>query len=752
MRARSFRRPFVAVRRVSTRMATAAAASTLLATGLVALPAPGDLKAVVSDKVQTLAAGRAEVGWARTADTGHPTQLVGFEWEGAQAGAVEVRAKGPDGWTDWQRVEGDPAEGPDIGSPERHDRTTAGPVWVGERVGQVEVRVAEGSLPGLKLHAIRSEDPPAGGGIGKAKPAGAAPARPGIVSRAAWGADESYRSINAGCGQPLLASNVRYSVLHHTAGTNTYSAADSASIIRGIYYFHTHTNQWCDVGYNFLVDRFGTVFEGRYGGVTEAVVGAHAEGFNTGSTGVAVMGTFTTDPVPSAAYGAVRNLLAWKLALHGVDPNATITAGGIAVRTITGHRDVNATLCPGDMAESLLPMLRSDVAAAMGPTAGSTYHPLSPARVLDTRSGIGRPAGPVGADATIDVTVTGVGGVPASGVTAVALNVTVANFNGPPSWLAVWPKGAARPNASNLNFAPGPSVPNLVMARVGADGSVSMYNHFGTVDVIADVQGWYSDTADGSSYVPVNPGRILDTRDGTGTGGTDAQVGPGGVLEVGVTGVGGVPASGVTAVVLNMTVAEATGPESHMTVWPAGSGKPTASNLNFTSGPATTNLVVARVGANGRVAIYNNAGFTDVIADVAGWFAAPASPPTGSTYRGISPTRILDTRDGTGTGGAAGRLGTQGSIDLPIAGVGGVPANGVTSVVLNVTVTEPSAPESYLSLFPSGTARPMTSNLNFSAGETVPNLVMVRVQNGRVTIFNNVGSTHVIADVQGWFA
>ena len=731
MRAHPIRIPFAAVRR----LAVLAAVTTLVATGVVAPPARSDLRAAVADKVQTLTAGRAEPGWVRTTDTGHPTQLVGFEWQGAQPGAVEVRAKGPDGWGEWQLVEGDPAEGPDPDSHERQDKTTAGPVWVGSVVEQVEVRVAEGSLPGLKLHALRAQDPPpaSGGGLG-ARPAGAAPAQPTIVTRASWGADESFRSINPGCTQPGYAQNVRFSIVHHTAGTNAYTAADSAAIVRAIYHFHTHTNKWCDIGYNFLVDRFGTVFEGRFGGITQAVVGAHAEGFNTGSTGVAVLGTFQTDPVPSAAYNAVRNLLAWKLALHGVDPYGTVTAGGIPVRTITGHRDVNATLCPGDMAEGLLPRLRSDVAATMGVSYGSSYQPVSPARVLDTRTGTGVAAGRVGQEATIDLKVTGVGGVPATGVTAVALNVTVTNASGPASYLTVWPKGAPRPVASNLNFSAGVSLPNLVIASVGTDGKVSVYNHRGTVDVVADVQGWYTNVQAGSTYAPVDPARVLDTR-------TGSPVGPGGTIQLDVTGVGGVPAAGVTAVVLNMTVDRATGPESYLTVWPSGTAQPTASNLNFSSGPASTNLVIAPVGADGNVAIYNNLGSTDVIADVAGWFG----PSAGSTYFAISPTRILDTREG------AGRLGPGASTDLSVAGVGGVPATGVTSVILNVTVTEPSAPDSYLTLFPAGTARPLASNLNFVAGETVPNLVVVRVQNGKVSIYNNAGLTHVVADVQGWF-
>ncbi|MDQ3895654.1 MAG: N-acetylmuramoyl-L-alanine amidase [Actinomycetota bacterium] len=752
MRARSTPTRFPAARRLIAKLATAATASTLVATGVVAVPARSDLRAEIEDKIQTLTTGRAEPGWLRTADTGHPTELVGFEWNGAEPGAVEVRAKGPDGWGDWQRVEGDPAEGPDVDSPEHHDQTTAGPVWVGRDVDQVQVRVAEGSLVGLKLHALRSDDPPAagdGGRLGGVKPAGAAPIQPGIVSRASWGADESFRNLNPGCSQPFYANSVRFSVVHHTAGTNNYTASDSAAIVRAIYYFHTHTNKWCDIGYNFLVDRFGTVFEGRAGGITKAVVGAHAEGFNTGSTGVAILGTFSTEPVPSAAYAAVRTLLAWKLALHGVDPYGTVMASGIPVRTITGHRDLSSTECPGDMGEARLPQLRADVAASMGVAYGSSYHPLSPARLLDTRNGTGVAAGRIAPEGTINLNVTDAGGVPASGVTAVALNMTVTNASGPASYLTVWPKGESRPFASNLNFSAGVSVPNLVIASVGADGSVSIYNNRGTVDVVADVQGWYSNVAgSGSSYVPVNPARVLDTRAGPGTA---APVGPGGVVQLHVAGTGGVPTTGVTAVVLNMTVDRATGPESYLTVWPSGATMPTASNLNFSAGPASTNLVIAQVGADGNVAIYNNVGSTDVIADVEGWFGATATPPPGSTFFGISPTRILDTRDGTGTG-TVGRLGAGATIDLAVAGVGGVPVSGATSVVLNVTAVDAVGAESYLTLFPAGTARPVASNLNFVAGETVPNLVIVRVVNGKVSIYNNTGSTHVVADVQGWFS
>jgi hypothetical protein len=385
---------------------------------------------------------------------------------------------------------------------------------------------------------------------------------------------------------------------------------------------------------------------------------------------------------------------------------------------------------------------------------GSTYFPLSPARVLDTRTGlgVGGAVNKVGAGGSIDVKVTDLLGVPAANVTAVALNVVATNVVGPPSYLTVWPAGQARPLASNLNYVPGVSVPNLVIARVGIDGKVSMYNNLGSVDLAADIQGYFLGDGTGSRYVPLSPTRILDTRNGTGA--NPAPVGAGGTIELKVTDAGGVPAAGGTAVALNVTATNVSGAESYLTVWPSGSSRPLASNLNFIQGQTVPNLVIARVGAEGRISIYNNVGNVDVVADTQGYFATPvAEPPLpGSAYYPSSPARILDTRDGTGVpGGAMGQLGTNGTLELQVTGRGGVPAN-ATAVILNVTAADSPGPDSYLTVWPTGNTRPLASNLNFVAGQTIPNLVIARIgANGRVSIFNNLGSTVVVADVQGWF-
>ena len=287
-----------------TRLVPSTLAAAVAVSGVVA-PAP-DPEPILESRVQTLTDGVAAPGFRKSVRTPMPTQLVGFSWEGGRRAELEVRTKVDGRWTGWSELHTDGDEGPDADSHEYAPRATAGPMYLGRGVRDIEVRVEAGRLEALRLHAIRSENPKSAGPLAAA--AADAP-RPPIISRAQWGADESFRTRNSGCtGQPDYSSRVRYSIVHHTAhgaDANNYGPGDSASIVRGIYQFHTHTNGWCDIGYNFVVDRFGQTFEGRYGGVDRAVIGAHAAGFNTESTGVAVLGEFTSATLPPEAYGAL---------------------------------------------------------------------------------------------------------------------------------------------------------------------------------------------------------------------------------------------------------------------------------------------------------------------------------------------------------------------------------------------------------------------------------------------------------------
>src|SRR4051794_35047025 len=242
-----------AIRRLLTVAMPMTVFASLVTTGAI-LPVASPRPPAVEARAHRLAQGTVGPGFDQAVETGLPTQMVGFVWTGLAGGSVDVRVQEGNGAQNWLHVEGDPYEGPDTNSKENRQRTSAGPVWIGADVRKVEVRVTSGQLSDLTLHAIRSENPPSAAGI---KPAEGMPAQPGIISRASWGADESFRSISPGCnGQPSYASNVRFALVHHTDGSNSYGPGDSAAIVRGIYYFHTHTNQWCDIGYNFLVDRF----------------------------------------------------------------------------------------------------------------------------------------------------------------------------------------------------------------------------------------------------------------------------------------------------------------------------------------------------------------------------------------------------------------------------------------------------------------------------------------------------------------
>jgi hypothetical protein len=237
------------------------------------------------------------------------------------------------------------------------------PWWAGSS-DQIQYRL-RGNVRRLRAYFVRSP-------ATTAMPASRAPAAAGappIVLRAAWHADESIRRAD-----PQYASELQYSVVHHTAGANDYTRAEAPAVVRGIELYHVKANGWNDIGYNVLVDRFGTVYEGRYGGIDRNVVGAHALGFNTGSVGVALLGTYTSSPPSQAAQASLVRLLAWRLDLAHIDPlsSRSVISGGserypaglpVLLRVISGHRDTGLTACPGDALYALLDSIAAKTAA-----------------------------------------------------------------------------------------------------------------------------------------------------------------------------------------------------------------------------------------------------------------------------------------------------------------------------------------------------------------------------------------------------
>ncbi|MFF2143807.1 hypothetical protein [Kitasatospora sp. NPDC058190] len=378
---------------------------------------------------------------------------------------------------------------------------------------------------------------------------------------------------------------------------------------------------------------------------------------------------------------------------------------------------------------------------------GSEFTPQAPSRLLDTRDGTGAPAAaPVAAYGTTRVKVAGNAGIPA-GVTAVALNVTVTNAAAPGHIIA-YPSGKARPDTSNVNFAAGQDVPNLVVVPVGEDGYVELANRSsGQVDLIADVSGYFTRSAANGYTATKQPSRFVDTRTGLGT--AKGQVAGRSGFDVQIAGQGGLPAQGVAAVALNVTV---TDPKTagHLTLSPSGQQAPTTSNLNFTAGQTVANAVIVPVGPDGRITVRNGAwDSTDVIVDVTGYYSADGK----AAYLPVEPRRMFDTRTYKDP------LNPQAYRHESVWTSG----RALEALVLNTTVTNPQG-DGHLSVSPdpnssddymSGKAvqplPPDSSVLNFTKDATVSNLVQASTGNTGIVDFWNRSwqPTDLIVDLLG---
>ena len=372
--------------------------------------------------------------------------------------------------------------------------------------------------------------------------------------------------------------------------------------------------------------------------------------------------------------------------------------------------------------------------AAPAVTSGAQgFHAMAPVRVLDTRTGLGASKAPVGSGRSIDVQLTGVPEIPATGVAAVVFNLTAVSPT-TAGFLTVYPTGTARPTASTINFTPHQTIANEVIATIGTSGKVTIFNSSGSTQVLADISGWFTTN---SYYTPLVPTRVLDTR--TGLGAPKTPVGPGQSIDVQISGLAGIPATGATAVAVNITATAPTA-QTYITAYPTGDARPGTSNLNLVAGQTTAVLAVTKLGTDGRISLYNNSGNTQLIADITGWFT------TTGQFTPITPNRVLDTRK---TGGPI--VSGQKIVSLAdSATIGSIPAD-ADSVILSVTAVNPAV-DSYLTVYPTGTTRPPTSNLNFTAGQTVANLVITKIGVGSsISVFLNSGHTHLLVDVLGWF-
>lgn len=401
----------------------------------------------------------------------------------------------------------------------------------------------------------------------------------------------------------------------------------------------------------------------------------------------------------------------------------------------------------------------------LAPTSAA-YHGVSPARILDTRaaSQVGPYSSPLAAGQTISLAVAGTGGVPALGVSAVALNLTVTGASGP-GFLTVWPSAADRPTASTVNWTAGQTVANLAIARLGGDGGIQIYAYGSGVDVVIDVLGWYSLDPPGTGAVlnPMSPGRLIDTRwpapppnpPGTAVPVTTQRqliptLNPQQAVDVQVAGQLGIP-DGATSVLVNLTVTGASSP-GYLTIWPSGGPRPVASSINWAAGQTVANLVIASLGQNGRLSVFNSAGRADVVMDVLGWYGLGRSGQ-GDAGRlfAVSPTRIVDSRPSSRLGTFAGPLGPDSVLRVRVTGFAGIPA-GASAVILNLTATDTSA-AGFLTVWPDAAPKPVASNLNWRPGQTVANVVVAKPgPDGTVQIYNYAGRVNVVIDVLGWAA
>ena len=388
--------------------------------------------------------------------------LVGLRWRGGGEVAASLRVRRAGGrWSRWL--------------PMGHDSGPGGtdPAWAGG-ADALQLRLSRRPR-GLRAHFVDVVDR----GRPQRRRARVAqtqipPTPPEIVPRAAWGAEGCVPRVRPRVGR------VEFGMVHHTVSANAYAPEDGPGMILAICRYHRNANGWNDIGYNFLVDRYGRIYEGRAGGIDQAVAGAQAQGWNSVSTSVANVGTFTAEGQTPAALSALGRLLAWKLGVHGVATQGQVTltspgGGGsnrhaagaqVTYQRISGHRDGNATSCPGDALYAQLPEIRR--IAAQG---GSPFVPPAPAggpapalsltattarvpfgQVVDVSGRLAQPDGAPVAGASIAVQVRG-----ATGFATVARAVT-----GPDGgWLAplaitrnralraVWLNAVGRPAATS---------------------------------------------------------------------------------------------------------------------------------------------------------------------------------------------------------------------------------------------------------------------------------------------------------------
>lgn len=349
--------------------------------------------------------------------------IIGATWEGEDP-ELEIRTRDGKGWSAWESLPTDDEGGPDAVSAEaaqipatsHQSQSVALPVLDSDTV-EVRAKDKQADTDDLQITQVSTAVTEAdaqvaksAGGVTTHSATGPAvdaqistkDLRAKIVTRKQWGADEKL--VRCATDKTSSAKGV---FIHHTAGSNSYSKAQAPAIIRGYLAFHTQNRGWCDLGYNFLVDKYGTMYEGRAGSLDKAVTGAHASGFNSWTIGISVLGTYSSAAPSSAAQTSVKRLVAWKAGQYGFNPTGkmTLTSGGggtskyalgkkVSLNVVAGHRDTSYTECPGLAFYNKLGSIRSGAKALMPeltppPTKTPTKSPTPKPKTYPTKGAIG---------------------------------------------------------------------------------------------------------------------------------------------------------------------------------------------------------------------------------------------------------------------------------------------------------------------------------------------------------------------------
>lgn len=674
-----------------------------------------------------------------------PFSTIGFSYDaGSGTPQIEVKVRENGTWSDWQAL--DPTDaGPDAGTSEAArsaNRITTEPLMA-DAADAFEVRVTPtvaAAMPtGFSAVTIDPGSSPADAQLQASAAANVPAAAPGeipglaypapaIISRAAWGADENLR-INQNCDPVGYNSTIKVGFVHHTASTNNYDQAGAAAEVRGMYAYHVLVNGWCDFGYNFVVDKFGRVYEGRWGGVDRPVIGAHTGGFNRDSFGVSALGNYDIAQPSNAMLSSIARVLGWKLGLHNRNPlgqDVLVSAGGgtdkwpvgqaVVFNVVSGHRDAGSTVCPGRFLYPQLGQIRG-MANAVALQTNTVITGATPA--VQQVHYAGSPAlFTANVPSAQPWTLTYV-----EEATGIAVR-HVSGYTEPGQFPGVWDlttdaRGWARGGMYTWSL------------KTAAGGFAS-----GRIEVIPPVERASASRFTGSitddQFEPISPTRVYDSRNG----GTQ-PLGPGNSRNIRVRGGStGIP-SGAGGVALNVTAVDATQP-GFLSVYPAGSTRPQTSSLNFAAGETVPGMVIAPVGSDNSVTLYNNAGSAHVVVDVIGYFTGGSA----GTYKTAVPTRVLD--------GSASPMVNGEVRAIDVAGRLGVPSGQLAGTVVNVTISGASAPGNVV-VYPAGIDVPTASSANVVMGRDVTNRSVVANLTGGIAVRNIGGTARVFIDVVGYF-